>query len=104
MSQNNSAQHSEQEIKKTLFQELNINFSHRISPYNLTDAVNQSTDRSIAILKMLAGQFVGEEDCRLNDGFMYNVIMAAVLEIEDVNAIVNAFGEAAHKAKQNRQA
>ena len=99
-----TAHYSEQKIKITPFQELNINFSHRMPtpfydaycPNNLTNAVNQSTDRAIGVLQMLAGQFIGEEDCRLNDGIMYNVIMAAVREIEDVNAIVNAFSDAAN--------
>ena len=99
---------------------LNIDFSHRMPdtffdihcPHNLTDAVNQSTDRATGVLHMLAGQFIGVEDCRLNDGIMYNVIMAAIREIEDVNSIVNAFSDAAilkeiadvKQAKQNQQA
>jgi hypothetical protein len=73
-------------------------------PHNLADAVNQSTDRATGILHMLAGQFDGEEDCRLNDGIMYNVIMAAIREIEDVNSVVNAFSDAAGLAPQNQQA
>ncbi len=99
---------------------LNIDFSHRLPglffdihcPHDLTDAVNQSSDRAIGVLKMLAGQFIGGVDCRPNDGVMYNVIMTAIREIEDVNSIVNAFSDAAilkeianvKQEKQNRQA
>jgi hypothetical protein len=97
MSQNNSTAQSEQLAPKLI-----IDFSHRLPCFgdeatasNLADAVNQSTDRATGILHMLAGQFDGEEDCRLNDGIMYNVIMAAIREIEDVNGIVNAFSDAA---------
>ncbi|MEI6269280.1 MAG: hypothetical protein WCP01_10400 [Methylococcaceae bacterium] len=95
---------------------LNIDFSHRMPspffdmqcPHNLTNAVNQSTDRAIGVLHMLAGEFIGEEDCRLNDGIMYNVIMAVIREVEDVNSIVNAFSDAAwlkskEDAKQEKQ-
>jgi hypothetical protein len=35
---------------------------------------------------------------------MYNVIMAAIREIEDVNSAVNAFSDAAGFAPQNQQA
>jgi hypothetical protein len=108
MSQNNSTAQSEQHQTTRL----NIDFSHRLPspffdiqcPRNLADAVNQSTDRATGILHMLAGQFIGEEDCRLNDGIMYNVIMAAILEIDDVNSVVNAFSDAAVLAPQNQQA
>ncbi|WP_262967168.1 hypothetical protein [Methylobacter psychrophilus] len=98
---------------------LNINFSHRLpdqfvdfdmsSPHELSDAVNQSTDRAAGILHMLADRFIGAiEDCRLSDGVMYHVIMAAIREIEDVNSIVNAFSDAAilkeiADVKQNEQ-
>ncbi|TSA41082.1 MAG: hypothetical protein D4R63_04250 [Methylococcaceae bacterium] len=95
---------------------LNIDFSHRMPspffdihcPHNLAAAVNQSIDRATGILHMLAGQYA-EEDCRLNNGIMYNVIMAAIRETEDVNSIVNAFSDAAilkdaKQAKQNQQA
>ncbi|MEI6270371.1 MAG: hypothetical protein WCP01_15955 [Methylococcaceae bacterium] len=91
---------------------LNIDFSHRMPspffdmqcPHNLADAVNQSTDRATGILHMLAGQFAGEEGCRLNDGIMYNVIMAAIREIKDVNSVVNAFSDAAVLTDQGQPA
>ena len=84
---------------------LNIDFSHRMpdpffdihNPGNLTNAVNQSTDRAIGVLQMLAGQFTTVDDCRINDDVMYNVIMAAIREIKDVNSIVNAFSNAAYQ-------
>ena len=91
---------------------LNIDFSHRMPdtsfdifcPHNLSDAVNQSTDRATGVLYMLAGQFIGEEDYRSNDGIIYNVIMAAIREIEDVNSIVNAFSDAAVLIDQGQTA
>ena len=109
-----------EQVKVTPFQELNIDFSHRMPtpfydvycPHNLSDAINQATDRATGVLHMLAGQFTGEDDCRLNDGIMFNVIMSAIREIEDVNSIVNAFSDAAvlkemdvaKQAKQKQQA
>ena len=91
---------------------LNIDFSHRLPnpffdiscPHNLTDAVNIGTDRATSILRILSGQFIEAGDCRVNDAIMYNVITAAIREIEDVNSIVNAFSDAAILAKQNQQA
>ncbi|MEY3759217.1 MAG: hypothetical protein RIR39_708 [Pseudomonadota bacterium] len=91
---------------------LNIDFSHRMPdtsfdifcPHNLSDAVNQSTDRATGVLYMLAGQFIGEEDCRLNDGIIYNVIESVIRDIQDINSIVNAFSHAAVLAPQNQQA
>jgi len=91
---------------------LNIDFSHRLpdpffdisSTCNLTDAVNIATDRATGILRLLSGQFMEAGDCRVNDAIMYNVITAAIREIEDVNSIVNSFNDAAILAKQNKHA
>ena len=101
---------------------LNIDFSHRLlnqfidfdmsSPHELSDTVNQSIDRATGVLKMLSHQFIEGGDYRSNDGIIYNVIMAAIREIEDVNSIVNAFSDAAilkeiaevKQEKQNLQA
>jgi hypothetical protein len=105
--------HSHQaQTEQTQTTRLNIDFSHRMPspffdmqcPHNLADAVNQSTDRATGILKMLSHQFIEGGDCRLNDGIMYNVIMAAIREIEDVNSVVNALSDAAVLAPKNQQA
>ncbi len=91
---------------------LNIDFSHRMPtpffdihcPHNLTDAVNQSTDRAISTLHVLAGQFSSTDDSRFNDEIMYNVIRSAILEIKDINSIVNAFSDAAVLIDQGQPA
>jgi hypothetical protein len=92
---------------------LNIDFSHRLSwafhrddfsAYSASIAVDDMVDRALATLTMLQSQFMGEEDCRLNDEIIYNVIETSIKEIEDIKSIVDAFRKSAHLAKQNQQA
>ena len=101
------------QVKVSPFQELNIDFSHRMPApiyeaychHDLLDAINQVTDRATGILHMLAGQFISIEGNRLSDDIMYSVLMSAVREIEDVSAIVSAFSDIANKQTlQNQQA
>ncbi|UOA08571.1 MULTISPECIES: hypothetical protein [Methylobacter] len=91
---------------------LNVDFSHRLGDFvtlqfkinstsNLVDAVNSMTDRADSMLTMLESQFIGDEDCRLNDSIVYNVIESAIKEIQDIRSVVNAFHQADFLAKQN---
>ena len=94
---------------------LNVDFSHRLSwaihtqdlitPYGLNDCIKEITERAEAVLLVLESQFINPDDCRLNDSVIFNVIESVIRDIQDINSIVNAFSDAAHKQeKQNQQA
>lgn len=71
---------------------------------NLVDEVNGMTNRASSVLTMLEDEFIGENDCRLNDEIIYHVIESAIKELADIKRLVNAFhNEARNKLTNNEE-
>lgn len=89
---------SEQSTQAESCQE--ILFRHRFSDFTnpdlsdvavMVDTVGLMTERAASILHILSSQFSGGE--QLNDQILHSAVYAAIAEVEDIQAIVSAYGK-----------
>ena len=102
MPQNNSTAQSEQLAPKLI-----IDFSHRLSCFgdeasaaNLAESVDGMTTRSLAMLSVLAGNFVGDPSMSvIPDDTLFWFIQSVSNEIRDIQNTVEAYRLASALAK-----
>jgi hypothetical protein len=102
MPQNNSTAQSEQLVPKLI-----IDFSHRLSCFsdeataaNLAESVDGMTTRSLAMLSVLAGNFVGDPSMSvIPDDTIFWFLQSVSNEIRDIQNTVEAYQLASDLAK-----
>ena len=102
MSQNNFTAQSEQLAPKLI-----IDFSHRLSCFgdeasaaNLAESVDGMTTRSLAMLSVLAGNFVGDPSMAvIPDDTIFWFLQSVSNEIRDIQNTVEAYRLASDLAK-----
>jgi hypothetical protein len=79
-----------------------VDFSHRLShpevdePFELLESVGMMADRAYGILSVLLDQVECSNTGLLSGAVMSGVLDAAVQEIKDIKAVINAFYRSEH--------
>lgn len=79
----------------------NVNFSHRLinkkaDMANLLDLVNtvdQMTIRATSMLDVTSAHLLDSRESSINKDTLYWVMQSIIKEIEDLNAVVNAYAD-----------